>query len=80
MLISTLNVYSPRAYEYTRGVFTLLHTNSLIERTFSINCKPGFFIDVFQNLNSQIDQNPTDKECFLLCDALNISNLYIIIL
>ena len=37
----TLNFYSPRAYEYIRGLFSLPQSNSLTEWTSSVECEPG---------------------------------------
>ena len=51
----TLNFYSPRAYEYICGVFSLPHSNSLTEWTSSVECEPDIFnMDVLKNLNSRI--------------------------
>ena len=68
----TLSFYSPRAYEYLRRVFSLPHSNSLGEWTSSVNCEPGFFMDVLKSLKEKINKNPTHAECALLCDAMSI--------
>ena len=68
----TLIFYSPRTYEYIRGVFSLPHTNSSTKKSSSINREPGFFVDLFQCLKARIDQNSFHKECSLLCDAMSI--------
>ena len=70
----TLNFYSPRAYEYIRGVFSLPHSNSLTEWTSSVECEPGIFMDVLKNLNSRIKENPTHADCVLICDAMSIKS------
>ena len=70
----TLNFYSPRAYEYIRGVFSHPHSNSLTEWTSSVECEPGIFMDVLKNLNSRIKENPTHADCVLICDAMSIKS------
>ena len=79
--VLTLNFYSPCAYEYIWGVFSLPHTNSLTEKISSVNYEPGFFVGIFRSLKARIDLNPTHKECSLLCGALSIkSSTHIIII
>ena len=65
----TLSFHSLRADKYIHGVLSLSHSNSLIEWTSSVNCEPGSFMDVLQNLKAKIDENPLMQN--VLCCAMS---------
>ena len=74
MFALALSFYSARTYEYMGGVFSLPHTNFFTEWTFLINCKLHSFMDIFRRLKARINQNPSQKECSLLCDVMSIKS------
>ena len=68
----SLNYFSPTAYEYVRSVFTLPSASSITNWTSSVDCRPGFFIDVFKELEEKIKLYPDYRDCALICDAMSI--------
>ena len=68
----SLHYFSPTAYEYVRSVFALPSGSSIRNWTLSINCQPGFFIDVFKELENKIKYCPEYQDCALICDAMSI--------
>ena len=68
----TLNFYSPKAYDFLRNIFSLPHPSSLANWTSTIDCEPGFFLDVFEALAQKVEGDVTTRDCALLCDAMSI--------
>ena len=52
--VSTVHFYSPRAYLYLRKILKLPHPSSIREWTSTINCEPGFFTEVFSDLQKKL--------------------------
>ncbi|CAK8674242.1 unnamed protein product [Clavelina lepadiformis] len=69
---STLHFYSPKAYDYLRRSFSLPAPSSLADWASSVNCEPGFFIDVFSHLQKKANTDKTYSDCALMCDAMHI--------
>ena len=68
----SLHYFSPAAYDYVRSIFCLPNPRSVSNWTSSVKCNPGIFIDVFNHLQSLIDEHPQYRDCALLCDAMSI--------
>eukprot|EP00795_Rhopilema_esculentum_P001042 gene1042-15371_t len=68
----TLHFYSPKAYLFMRKVFDLPHPSSLRNWQSSVNCEPGFFKDVLENLAAQLANNTNMSDCALMIDAMAI--------
>ena len=68
----TLNFYSPRAYNFLRKLLYLPNPSSIREWTTSVNCEPGFLIEVFKDLNNKIQKSPKMADCCLIIDAMAI--------
>jgi len=49
----TLHFYSPHAYNFVRSILSLPCPSSLAHWTSSVNCEPGFFLDVFTFLQER---------------------------
>ena len=50
-IVWTVHFYSPRAYLYLRKILELPHSSSIRE---TINCEPGFFTEVFSELQKKL--------------------------
>ena len=70
----SLHYFSTAAYEYVRSVFALPSVRSISNWTSPVNCEPGFFIDVFNQIQPKMDDNPEYQDCALLCDAIAIKS------
>ena len=69
----TVNFYSPKAYNFLRRVFYLPHQSSIRQWASTVNCEPGFFSEVFQDLNIKITKNQEKwSDCALLLDGMSI--------
>ena len=53
----TLHFYSPKAYLFMRKVFDLPHPSSSRNWQSSVNCEPGFFKEVLENLAVKLANN-----------------------
>lgn len=69
---NTIHYYSPRAYNYLRKMFTLLHTVTMWRMFSSVNCEPGFLNEVFLRLEKDICSKPWLRDCTLMLDAMSI--------
>lgn len=67
----TIHYYSPKTYRYLRSIFTLPHPNTIRSWLHSVNCEPGFLIDVIKTVPSH-DSN--SKVCLysLVLDSMSI--------
>ena len=74
----TLHFYSPRGYDYMRSVFSSLpHPSSMANWTSSIDCEPGFFINVFQKVSNLTEVRKYERDVTLICDGMSIrSNIF----
>ena len=70
----TLHFYSPRAYEFLRTVINLPSARAIANWTSSVNCDPGFFIDVFKDLEKKSKIDPFYKDAALMIDGMSIKS------
>ena len=68
----TLYFYSPRAYNYVRGILHLPHPSMLRKWSASVNCQPGFLSEVFKSLAVEAQKSAGMKECALILDGMAI--------
>lgn len=61
----TLYYYSPKAYNYVRGILHLPHQSSLQNWCQSVNCQPGFLSEVFTHLKAMVTANSAVSDCAL---------------
>jgi hypothetical protein len=50
----------------------LPHPATLRNWATSVNCEPGFFTDVLQRLQAEVDNKSFVKECALMMDGIHI--------
>jgi hypothetical protein len=68
----TLYYYSPKAYNYVRGILHLPHQSSLQNWCQSVNCQPGFLSEVFAHLKEMVTGNSGVSDCALFIDSMSI--------
>lgn len=66
----TIFYYSPRAYRYLQTVFNLPAPRTIRRWLESVNCKPGFLVDVLDSISSTAGLNMYN----LVVDAMSIRN------
>lgn len=69
---TTLNFYSPKAYQYVRSVIPLPQPSLIRKWSSSIECEPGFLQESFEALKRECSTKPNYEDCFLVIDALSI--------
>ena len=70
----TLHFYSPRGYNFLRDQLHLPSPRSLQRWTSSVNCTPGFFLDVFKELGQRASKDLKYKDCALIFDGMHIKS------
>src|SRR5271155_57914 len=68
----TLHFYSPRAYEYVRSTINLPSSRALSNWTSPVNSEPGFFKDVFKELQHKAKADPFYRDAALMVDGMSI--------
>ena len=68
----TLYFYSPRAYNFVRGLLSLPHPSMIRKWSASIDCEPGFISEAFHSLAKIIESSPEKKDCALMLDGMAI--------
>ena len=66
----TLHYYSPKAYEYVQKILALPHTSSIRAWAASVDCNPGYLMNVIRCLGSQVQEKPWMSEVVLIVDAM----------
>ena len=69
---TTLNYYSPKAYEYVCSVLALPNPSLLRKSSSVLECEPGFIEASFQSLEREATASPAKKDCCLIIDAMSI--------
>ena len=70
----TLHFYSPKAYDYVRSILCLPHPLSTLRWKSSVNCEPGFFQEVFLQLQKMIENSPDENE--KCCNERTFEKIY----
>lgn len=68
----TMYFYSPKAYRYIRNLFHLPHPSQIKKWVSSVNCNPGFLMEVFDFLKKFTTENESIKNCALVIDSMSI--------
>ena len=68
---TTLNYYSPKAYQYVRSILPLPHPSLIRKWSSILECEPGFIKEAFESLQKYAMSCPEKKDCFLLIDAMS---------
>ena len=66
----TLHYYSPKAYDFVRKLLTLPHPSSIRAWAASVDCNPGYLIDVMKCLGSEVEKKPWMSDVALIVDAM----------
>ena len=66
----TLHFYSPQAYEFLRQYLHLPHPSTIRKWSASLDCQPGFLMDVIDHLKQMAESDPFMKHCSLMLDAM----------
>ena len=69
---TTLNYYSPKAYEYVRTILPLPHPSLIRKWSSVVQCEPGFIKDSFEAISKEAKTCPEKKDCCLIIDAMSI--------
>jgi hypothetical protein len=70
----TLHFYSPRGYEFVRTILSLPAASSIANWTSTVDCDPGFFLDVFQHLKVKAETDTKYRDCALIFDGMHIKS------
>ena len=68
----TLHYYSPKAYDFIRKVLHLPNPSSIRAWSASVDCSPGFLIEVMDSLKTARSEKPWMMDCVLILDAMAI--------
>lgn len=69
---TTLNYYSPKAYEYVRSVIPLPQPSLIRKWSSVVECNPGLFKETFESLKKEALLRQEKKDCFLIIDGMAI--------
>ena len=69
---ATINYLSPRAYKFIRSCLDLPTQRSLRYWSSSVQCNPGFFLDVLKELKQAIRKDRMKKDLVLIIDGMHI--------
>jgi hypothetical protein len=67
---TTLNYYSPKAYEYVRSIIPLPHPSLIRKWSSVVECNSGFFKESFESLKKEALLSPEKKDCCLIIDGM----------
>ena len=68
----TLHYYSPKAYNFVWNLLSLPHPASICAWAASVECKPGYLMNVFKLVGQIAAQNKYMSEAVLVVDAMAI--------
>ena len=66
----TLHYYSPKAYEFTCKLLALPHPSSIRAWAASVDCNPGYLMDVIKGIGSLVEKKPWMSDIVLIVDAM----------
>ena len=72
----TLHYYSPKAYEYVQKILALPHTSSLRAWAASVDCNPGYLMNVIRCLGTRTSKEALDVWCSSHCRCNGITQRY----
>ena len=68
----TLHYYSPKAYDFVRKLLALPHPSSIKAWAASVDCNPGYLMNVIKCIGSQVAKKPWMSDVVLIVDAMAI--------
>jgi hypothetical protein len=68
---TTLNYYSPKAYQYVRSIVLSPHPTLIRKWSSILECEPGFVKEAFESLQKDAMSCPEKKDCCLVIDAMS---------
>ncbi|GFO42518.1 THAP domain-containing protein 9 [Plakobranchus ocellatus] len=68
----TVHFYSPKAYDYLRGILHLPHPSLIRQWAASMDCEPGFLKDVLNKLGQELTDNTDMRDVCVMFDAMSI--------
>ena len=68
---TTLNYYSPKAYQYVRSILPLPHPSLIRKWSSILECEPGFIKEAFESLQKDATSCPEKQDCCLIIDAMS---------
>lgn len=68
----TLHYYSPKAYDFVRGLLSLPHESSLSSWASSVDCEPGYLTNVIKLVGQVVKDKPFMKDVSLIVDAMTL--------
>ena len=68
----TLHYYSPKAYDFVRKVLMLPHPSSIRGWAASVDCEPGYLMNVIKLLGEVVCQKSWMSEVVLMVDAMTL--------
>ena len=68
----TLHYYSPKAYDFVRKQLALPHPSSIKAWAASVDCNPGYLMNVIKCIGSQVAKKPWMSDVVLIVDAMAI--------
>ena len=69
----TLHYYSPKAYDFVRNLLALPHPSSIRAWAASVDCNPGYLIDVMKCIGSQVQKKHWMSDVVLIVDAMALN-------
>jgi hypothetical protein len=68
---STLNYYSPKAYQYVRSILPLPNLSLIRKWSSVLECEPGFIKESFESIQKEAMQCPEKKDCCIIIDSMS---------
>ena len=68
---STLNYYSPKAYQYVRSILPLPNPSLIRNWSSVLESEPGFIKESFESIHKEAMQCPEKKDCCLIIEAMS---------
>ena len=65
----TLHYYSPK-YEFVQKILALPHTFSIRAWAASVDCNPGYLMNVIRCLGTEVQKKPWMSDAVLIVDAM----------
>ena len=71
----TLHYYSPKGYDFVQTILNLPHPSSIHTWAASVDCKPGYLMNVIHCLGEQVKKNSWMSDVALIVDAMALHKM-----
>ena len=68
----TLHYYSPKAYEFVHKIFALPHSSNIRTWAASVDCEPGYLMNVIQLLGKALQEKKWMSDVVLVVDGMKL--------